>query len=134
MSEGRKFDETKLRLDLLPINPLYKIAEVLGKGAEKYGDRNWEEGIKYSRLYAALLIHLTAWWNGQDIDPESGLNHLGHVACNILFLLEFLHTHPEFDDRPTKKIEIPETVDNKIDPSTLFNMLTPLLNNLTIRK
>jgi len=46
------------------------------------------------------LRHLTAWWAGEDLDPESGLHHLAHAACCLMFLLEYTQTHTELDDRP----------------------------------
>ena len=98
---GIKHYENKRRLDLVPISPLLDWAEVLTMGAKKYADRNWEKGLIWSRCYADALRHLTSWWDGEDTDPESGLSHLAHVMCNISFLLEFTHTHPELDNRPT---------------------------------
>lgn len=104
MSEGgKKFDQEKPRLDLLPVDPLEEVAKVLTLGAKKYSERNWEEGILWGRCYAAALRHLFSWHRGETQDPETGLNHLAHAACNILFLLEFSKTHPELDNRPKKR-------------------------------
>lgn len=101
MSEGRKDDGGKLRMDLLSPEAIRGIAEVLTYGAAKYDDRNWEAGIKYSRVYAALLRHLVdQWWAGEDFDEESRLHHLDHASCCLHFLQTYRHTHPEFDDRP----------------------------------
>ena len=102
-SEGVKHDKAKARVDLLPTKPLLDIAAVLQYGSQKYEERNWEKGIKYSRVYGAALRHLFAWQSGETNDPETGLNHLSHAACNLLFLLEFEKTHPELDDRPRKE-------------------------------
>lgn len=102
MSEGTKYDEGKLRLDLVPVEAVEGMARVLGMGAAKYGDRNWEHGIKFSRVYAAMLRHLFAWWNGEDLDPESGLSHLDHVLCNAAFLRTYVQREQvAYDDRPT---------------------------------
>lgn len=95
-----KNDLGKLRYDLVPINALEELTKVLTFGAKKYADRNWEKGFKWGVVYAALMRHITAWWRGEDIDPESGLSHLSHAMCNIAFLIEFLNTHPEMDNRP----------------------------------
>lgn len=70
------------------------------KGKETYGRDNWRKGLAWSRCYAATLRHLFAWQSGETNDPETGLNHLAHAACEILFLLEFSRTHLELDDRP----------------------------------
>ena len=95
-----KNDLGKLRYDLVPINALEELTKVLTFGAKKYADRNWEKGFEWGVVYAALMRHITAWWRGEDIDPESGLSHLSHAMCNIAFLIEFLNTHPEMDNRP----------------------------------
>ena len=100
-NQGAKFDTDKLRLDLLPIEALNGTAQVLGFGAKKYGDYNWSQGINYSRVYGALLRHITAWWAGEDNDPESGINHLHHVGCCIAFLQTYTERGmKDFDDRP----------------------------------
>jgi hypothetical protein len=105
MTEGTKFDNEKLRLDLLPPAALEDLAQVLTMGAKKYGDWNWHGGIKYSRLYAATLRHLLAWWDGDDLDAESGLNHLAHAMCNVAFLLQFISEgREELDDRRFKEV------------------------------
>lgn len=100
--KGKKFDGGKLRMDLIPIESIEATARVLTMGAEKYGDRNWENGLLYSRVYAALLRHVLAWWKGETIDKESGLNHLDHVLANASFLRTYQARgmDTEFDDRP----------------------------------
>lgn len=95
-----KADGEKNRLDLWPVRPYEDVGWVLTYGARKYADRNWEKGFKWSRLFGSTLRHLFAWYRGETIDPESGLNHLAHAACNIIFLLEFSHTGAGEDDRP----------------------------------
>lgn len=96
---GLKYDKEKLRYDLIPTILLRAVAEVLTFGAEKYGDRNWEKGIEYNRVFGALLRHLYAWWDGEDADPETGLNPLWHAACNMAFLIHYIE-HGMPDNRP----------------------------------
>ena len=100
MAEGRKDDQEKLRYDLIPVGPLAEIAKVYTIGAKKYADRNWELGIKWGRVYAALLRHVTAWWKGEQLDPKDGQHHLASVAWCALALMEYEQTHRELDDRP----------------------------------
>lgn len=100
MSEGLKYDAGKPRVDLLPSDPLIEISKVLAYGASKYAEWNWANGIQYSRVYGAALRHMMAWKEGQDTDPETGISHLAHAACNLLFLLEFEKTQGSaLDDR-----------------------------------
>lgn len=94
-----KLDAEKNRLELLPVRPLLDVGKVLTFGAKKYEARNWEKGFAWSRPYAAALRHLFAWWAGETYDKETGLNHLAHALCEIMFLLEFSYTHAEMDDR-----------------------------------
>lgn len=103
MFEGRKDDSQKIRMELIPPSLLQGIGSVLTFGAKKYADRNWERGIKWSRGYGALLRHMTAWWSGENSDPETGYSHLWHAGCCLAFLIEYERTHPELDDRPGKE-------------------------------
>ena len=87
MTEARKDDAAKPRMDLIPPEALFAMADVLTHGAERYGDRNWERGMDRGRIVAALLRHLTAWMAGEDTDPDSGMPHSWHVLTNAAFLV-----------------------------------------------
>lgn len=102
MSEvtGTKHDGDKPRMDLLDTLALQGLADVLTFGAKKYASHNWRNGITYSRLIAASFRHLAAVNNGEDIDPESGLLHIDHLACCAMFLSNYMHAgRKELDDR-----------------------------------
>lgn len=90
------------RFDLIPALPLRQVAEHYGKGAEKYEARNWERGYEWSKSFGALMRHAWQFWDGEDIDEETGSHHATAVVFHALALLEFTSTHPEFDDRPAK--------------------------------
>ena len=96
---GKRYDAGKLRFDLLPSEWETALAEVLTKGAQKYHDHNWRAGMSFSRCYAAVRRHLAAFWRGEGVDQESGLNHLAHAAWGCLAILTYLKEHPEMDDR-----------------------------------
>lgn len=98
---GKTYDAGKVRFDLIPAEWELALAQIMTMGAAKYADRNWEKGLSWSRRYGSLRRHLNAFWAGEDLDPESGLPHLAHIAWNALALMTFSKTHPEFDDRPT---------------------------------
>jgi len=106
MAEGIKYDKGKPRMDLLAGEALRGTAQVLAFGAEKYEPRGWEKGIEYSRVFAALQRHLWAWQQGENLDPETGIHHLHHAACNIMFLQTYVERGMhELDDRPHDKSE-----------------------------
>ena len=103
--EGKKFDQDKARYDLIPPEVEEAIAKVLTFGASKYGERNWELGMKWGRPYAALRRHMGAWWNGENTDPETGMSHLWHAACCIAFLVAFEARKTGTDDRRGSNVQ-----------------------------
>lgn len=109
--QGLKYDGEKIRFELLAGDALRGTAKVLTFGAKKYKDRNWEKGINYSRVFGALQRHLWSWFQGDDIDEETSINHLHHASCCIMFLQAYIERSMDnFDDRPGKK-ETPPTVE-----------------------
>lgn len=80
----------KLRWDLIPIGCVEDLAKVLTYGAVHYKAESWKElEDAENRYYAALMRHLSAYRQGQLTDEESGLSHLAHAMCNVVFLLWF---------------------------------------------
>jgi hypothetical protein len=86
--QGMKFDGGKRDFTLLPWGGVEEIVKVLEFGAAKYSRDNWKhvEGAQH-RYTKAAFRHLIAYNNGEINDPESGLPHLAHLGCCILFLL-----------------------------------------------
>ena len=99
---GKKHDSGKLRFDLIPTQAEEALASVLTFGADKYEDRNWEKGLKWSRVYGAARRHMNEYWKGNDADPESGMPHLWHALCCLAFLVTYAQTRKDFDDRPKR--------------------------------
>jgi len=101
MKEFTKYDQEKPATELLPPRALMSVAEVLAHGAQKYEAENWKKVDKIRRYYGAALRHLFAWAQREDLDPDSGLPHLSHAACCILFILELYQdgTMEGIDDR-----------------------------------
>ena len=100
--QGKKFDDGKVRLDLLSPVAIWALAKVLTHGAGTYGDRNWEQGIKYSRVFGAMLRHAWKWWWGETHCPKDGQHHLASVLACAMFLIHYdLHhqKYEQFDDR-----------------------------------
>ena len=107
LQDGVKFDEDKLKWDLLPWEATGEIVAVMTYGAKKYAPYNWTKGMSWSRVYAAALRHLSAWFNGEDKDKDTGLSHLAHAACCVLFLISYQLWGGKFaerDDRPFREI------------------------------
>jgi len=94
-----KHDKGKLRYDLVPPDALNELAHVYTYGASKYTDRNWEKGMDYGRVFAAIQRHLWAFWSGEELDKESNLHHLAHAAWGCLTLLSYSIRRVGEDDR-----------------------------------
>jgi hypothetical protein len=85
-----KFDRGKPMWDLIPLEQIEKIVEVLTFGANKYAKDKWKEvPDAKERYFASLMRHLTKWRFNEDKDSESGLSHLAHAACCLIFLMWF---------------------------------------------
>ena len=101
-----KFDATKVRLDLLPIDPMMQIANVFGFGAKKYFANSYRQGetVVWSRTYGSIMRHMMAFWSGEDKDPESGLDHLAHAGTQLFILMEHTAHNKNKDDRFVRSI------------------------------
>ena len=97
--EFKKFDQGKPAYHLLMPEFLDGVAKVLEFGARKYEPNNWARGAEWSRYFAALQRHMWAWWGGEDNDPETGMSHLYHAGCCLMFLSSYLERGLGDDDR-----------------------------------
>lgn len=90
-----RYNNGKPDYSLIPMAAMKEAAHVLEYGASKYAVDNWMKPTNWRVSYACLMRHMSAWQSGEDLDPESGRNHLGHAMCNILQMLYMLENHPE---------------------------------------
>ena len=88
-NQQAKADQGKPNPSLVPVALIEGVMAVREYGNQKYHDPdNWKQ-VEPERYHQAMLRHILAAWNDPyKIDPESGLPHIAHVACNIAFLLE----------------------------------------------
>jgi hypothetical protein len=75
------------------------MVEVLEYGAEKYDRFNWYKGMPVTQLSESLLRHMFAFLSGEDKDPESGIDHLGHIMSYDMFLSNGMREKYQYDDR-----------------------------------
>jgi hypothetical protein len=99
---GQKHDGGKPPMALLSSTALFEIAKVLEFGAKKYDPWNWKGGFKWTRVASAVLRHIFQWLGGEDKDSETGLSHLAHASCGLLFLIDFEVNKLGEDDRYKK--------------------------------
>lgn len=103
--KAMRFNESKLQWSLVDYKSLEPMVRVLEFGAKKYDIDNWKKGLDTLQVCESLLRHIYAFMDGEDIDPESGESHIGHMMCNTLFLSYTLSNKPNFDIRRRNKIK-----------------------------
>lgn len=102
---GIKYDSAKPKMNLLPPKAIVEVAKVLTFGAEKYDAENWRKLDDLQNRYTAgALRHIFAHMDGEKLDPETGLSHMAHALCCLLFKLEI-----ELEDGESKEEELRET-------------------------
>jgi hypothetical protein len=110
----------KTPLGLIPPTAMEQVAWAHKLGADKYGPWNWRKtGVCASTYVNAILRHLNAWRDGEDLDPESGFSHLAHIACSCNILMDAAKVGKLQDDRnklPTNgEVEEDSPVNNMTD-------------------
>lgn len=88
-----KHDSGKLLWNLLPWKATEETVEVLTFGAKKYAPNNWRNAEDTQRFLAAAMRHIAAFAMGQKRDPETGIHHLAHAICNMMFIIEWENDH-----------------------------------------
>jgi len=113
--QGLRYNEGKLQWSLMHWKSLEPMIQVLMYGAHKYsifeddkgnkikgnevsvvdskqlklissGRDNWKKGFPETELWDSFLRHTAAILDGEELDPESGLSHIGHQFCNLMFI------------------------------------------------
>jgi hypothetical protein len=91
----------KAPLSTLPTAVMYDVALAMLEGARKYGRHNYRVmGVLASVYYDAAMGHITSWWEGEDIDPKSGLHHLDKAMASLAVVRDGIHMENWVDDRP----------------------------------
>jgi hypothetical protein len=121
--EGKKFDQGKAPLHMIPEEAIEGMALAFGYGAQKYGEYNYRNGIDVTRLTDSLGRHTLAYLKGEDNDPESGLPHTYHILANAA-MIEYMRVHkPEFDNRYKSLEQNKKANEHYLD--TLLDQMVP---------
>lgn len=93
----------KVGLSNVPLGVLLEMAVGMQEGALKYGRHNYRvKGVRGSVYFDATIRHMFAWFEGEDIDPDSGLSHITKAMCSLAVLRDAMIQNKLRDDRPPK--------------------------------
>jgi len=93
----------KVPFSTVPTPVVAEIGLAMLEGGRKYGRHNYRKiGVRASVYYDAFMRHITAWWEGENIDPDSGLNHLTKAMACLVVLKDAINVNNWVDDRPPK--------------------------------
>ena len=96
----------KAPMSSLPMAVLAECGVAMLEGAAKYGRSNYREiGVRNSVYFDAVQRHLIAWWEGEDIDPDSGLSHVTKAITALIVLRDSMMRKNNTDDRPPKTLD-----------------------------
>jgi len=80
-----------------------EVGLAMMEGARKYGRHNYRViGVRSSIYYDACRRHIDRWWEGEDIDPDSGLSHITKAIASLYVLRDAMICGKMNDDRPPK--------------------------------
>lgn len=92
---------TKAPMSTIPTPALHLLGLAMLEGALKYGRHNYRRaGIRFSVYYDAVMRHMNAWWEGEDLDPDSGLPHPVKAMACLAIMTDALAMGNANDDRP----------------------------------
>ena len=130
---GARANSGKVSFAQVPFHLLAGVARVFMGGKLKYASYNWAKGANYSVPFDSLMRHMLKWFYcREDIDEESGENHLDLAIANLLMLKHYNLTFKAGDDRPCSKLtHFPQALK---DINTLFDEEAYLERNPKIKQ
>lgn len=93
------YSDGKSGVDQIPPDVLLEVGDVYTYGEKKYFRDNWKKGNDWHQFYGSALRHIFKFWDGEDIDPESGQPHLAHAIWNLITLRYYQKQRLGTDDR-----------------------------------
>jgi hypothetical protein len=126
---GMRFNAGKNRIDLLPPEWIWALADVMTQGAKKYDERNWEKGMDWSAMIGCIQRHLAKFQTGQRYDGKEFNKELGTTGCHELAMVAWnALALMYYDIRNVGNNDMP--ISNQLD---LFNDVNAATSNLEPR-
>lgn len=93
----------RVSMSVLPAGVMLEAALGMMEGAAKYGRHNYRAmGVQASVYYDATMGHLMDWWEGEDIDPDSGLSHVTKAIDSLIVMRDAMLQGRFTDNRPPR--------------------------------
>lgn len=93
----------KVPFHCIPMKTMAEVGLAMMEGGRKYGAHNYRvEGVLMSTYMDSTVRHLVDWWEGEDIDPDSGVHHLVKAIAGLFVLRDAMHMNNCVDDRPVR--------------------------------
>lgn len=102
---GKKYDGDKPDLTDIPKEAMWEMGKAFSYGQKKYGKNNFRNGMLVSRQIAAAIRHIYQHLDGETLDPESGVTHLGHALASLAMACYTISNYKDLDNRFEKDIE-----------------------------
>ena len=83
--KAARFNEGKPQWSLIHFKSLEPMIRVLEFGTLKYAPRNWQKSMPLDKILESMQRHLAALFDGEEVDSESGISHMGHIQANAMF-------------------------------------------------
>jgi hypothetical protein len=96
--QALRYNQGKVQWSLVDYKSIEPMVRVLEYGCLKYSKNNWKKGMPASQIIESMLRHTFKLLEGELVDPESGIEHVGHIQCNAMFLAYVLREKPEYND------------------------------------
>jgi hypothetical protein len=93
----------KAPLSVVPMGVVAELGVAMLEGASKYGRHNYRGvGVRASVYFDATMRHLIDWWEGADLDPDSGMSHITKAIASLTVLRDSQMQDKCEDDRPPR--------------------------------
>ncbi len=96
--DGKKNDQNKPSLSLIPGEAIWACGQALSHGAKVYGRYNFRKGLSHSRLLDSALRHITQRLMGEEIDKDSGNLHIWNAMASLAMYEWMRVNRPDLND------------------------------------
>lgn len=91
-----------------------EVGVAMMEGALKYGRHNYRGvGVRASVYYDATMRHMFSWWEGEDVDPDSGMSHITKAIASLMVLRDAMIQDKVEDDRPPRSTQFYKELNQK---------------------